>query len=322
MPLLRKAPLRFLAVLATASFLSVQALGQVVINEVCSKNNGILLDAEGSSPDWLELYNNGASDVDLEDFYLSDDSTNLQKWELPDVELQPGEHLLLFCSGKDIQLSLYHTNFKISQDGETLILSDDNGTVIDQVNTDFIGADHSYGRYPSGGNTFFYFGIPTATAQNSTSLGYNGYAASPVFSNPAGFYEGTFALEAESPTNGATVRYSADGSVPTAQSTLFPASIPINNRQVIRAQAFADSMLPSPINTASYFINERNNLTVVSLSCDDSLLFDSVTGIHMLGPNAEPATPASRRKLLVGHRSACTRRIVQQFRRTWARLRP
>ncbi|MFM7106906.1 MAG: hypothetical protein ACKOW8_15460, partial [Flavobacteriales bacterium] len=50
---------------------------QIVINEGSNRNLNTLADEDNSYEDWLELYNAGASAVNLAGYSLSDDSTNL-----------------------------------------------------------------------------------------------------------------------------------------------------------------------------------------------------------------------------------------------------
>jgi len=71
------------------------------INEVMSSNSITFYDEDGDSPDWLELYNGGTSDVNLSGYGLSDDITLPYKWIFPDYILKTGEFLLLAASDKD-----------------------------------------------------------------------------------------------------------------------------------------------------------------------------------------------------------------------------
>lgn len=77
------------------------ALGQIVLNEVLATNRLSNLDDDGDSSDWVELTNLGAQPVNLLDHALSDNVDRPRKWVFPDVELDPGSHLLVWCSGKD-----------------------------------------------------------------------------------------------------------------------------------------------------------------------------------------------------------------------------
>ena len=59
--------------------LAIKAETKVLINEFLSINNGIIQDEDGENSDWIELYNAGEELVNLENWSLTDDSTNLQK---------------------------------------------------------------------------------------------------------------------------------------------------------------------------------------------------------------------------------------------------
>lgn len=73
----------------------------ILINEVMSSNAQFISDEDGSFEDWIELYNAGNQAVNLEGFGLSDDYELPHKWVLPAYDMQPGEYLLIWASGKD-----------------------------------------------------------------------------------------------------------------------------------------------------------------------------------------------------------------------------
>ena len=75
----------------------------VLINEVMSSNGHTLLDENGDSSDWIELYNAGAAPVSLAGYGLSDDPALPFKWTFRDAAIGPGGFLLVFASGKDRQ---------------------------------------------------------------------------------------------------------------------------------------------------------------------------------------------------------------------------
>jgi len=79
------------------------ASGQILINEMMSANASTLHDRFDEYPDWLEIYNAGESPVDIGDYWLSDDIMALDKWSLPSKMLDPGEHTIVFASGRDIR---------------------------------------------------------------------------------------------------------------------------------------------------------------------------------------------------------------------------
>ena len=75
----------------------------VIISEVMGDNRTTLADEDGDFPDWIELHNRSDALVSLDGFGLSDDPAEPFKWRFPDTKLAPGEHLLVFASGKDRQ---------------------------------------------------------------------------------------------------------------------------------------------------------------------------------------------------------------------------
>ena len=99
---------------------SLRAQQGIVSSEFLAVNDGGLSDADGDSPDWIELYNSGSEAASLGGWYLSDDSEDLFKWPLPEMDLGAGSYLVVFASGKDRRAAggELHTNFSLDGDGE------------------------------------------------------------------------------------------------------------------------------------------------------------------------------------------------------------
>jgi len=74
---------------------------QLVINEGCNKNYQNILDENNDSPDWIEIYNNSNNQINLNNYFLTDNISESQKWVLPSITLNPYSFKLVFCSGKD-----------------------------------------------------------------------------------------------------------------------------------------------------------------------------------------------------------------------------
>lgn len=82
-----------------------------------------------------------------------------------------------------------------------------------------------------------------------------GVAALAV-SVPRGFYDTAKFVVLSTATPGATIRYTTDGSVPTASSgSVYSSPIGVFANKVIRASGFKDDYLNSPVETYSYMIN-------------------------------------------------------------------
>jgi len=205
-----------LSVLALILLLGGVSNAQVVISEFMAKNTNGILDEDGDRSDWIELFNAGDSAVNLGGWHLTDDAGDLDKWSISPVALDPGQHLLIWASGKnrkdpDEEL---HTNFKLSAGGEYLALvKPDEVTVVAQFSPQFPPQvdDVSYGfdvEYST--NVVLTTGnVCTAFVPSDDSLGldwtYPGFDDSTWTNGLTGIgyerssgYEGLFNLDVES----------------------------------------------------------------------------------------------------------------------------
>lgn len=81
--------------------LPLQLSSQLQINEFLSSNSKGIKDEDGEYSDWIELYNNSSSILNLEGYHISDQSSFLSKWTLPNITLYPGTFQVIFASGKN-----------------------------------------------------------------------------------------------------------------------------------------------------------------------------------------------------------------------------
>ena len=89
-----------------------------LINEVMSSNTTTILDEDGDYSDWIELFNPGSTAINLTGYGLSDRVDDPFKWIFPNCNLDPGEHLLVFASGKDRTPVVNHWETVINQGDE------------------------------------------------------------------------------------------------------------------------------------------------------------------------------------------------------------
>ena len=66
------------------------------INEV-SSSNSIYYDEDGDTPDWIEIHNFGSQTISLNNWTLSDDILDLDKWTFPNISLLSEQYLLLWA---------------------------------------------------------------------------------------------------------------------------------------------------------------------------------------------------------------------------------
>ncbi|HPN46444.1 MAG TPA: lamin tail domain-containing protein [Bacteroidales bacterium] len=195
--------------------LAIKAETKVLINEFLSINNGIIQDEDGENSDWIELYNAGEDLVNLENWSLTDDSTNLQKWLFPSVNLEAGAYLLVFASDKDrrTENEELHTNFKLASSGEFLALVEPGALVPAFAYSPAYPPQRSNVSYGIYQGQLCYLENPSPGSENL--LG--DQVLPPVFSKPADFYHQAFELELSVALEGQEIYYTTDGSLPNKE---------------------------------------------------------------------------------------------------------
>ncbi len=248
----------------------------VIINEVMASNAVTLFDENGDASDWIELYNPGSESVNLSGFGLSDDPAESMKWRFNNTTIQAGGYLVIFASDKNRYVSHLHTNFKISASGETLVLTDSSGVIIDQVAVPLSAIDISYARMTDGA-VQWEMQKPTPGASN-TGTKIEGWADSISLSHRGGFYPAQLAVTLSA--GASTIFYTLDGSLPDSTKTKYSAPITITKTSVLKAISYKKNYLTTRPITHTFLINESTSLPVISLSASPYDLFDANFGIY------------------------------------------
>ena len=210
--------------------------------------------------DWAELFNSGAESVSLSDYCLSDKEKQWDLYPLPEGELLPGERIVIPLEEGGVSLNA-------AQD--QLYLSRTDGTLIDYVNLHDLPLGGSMGRSQDRGG-FWYF--PRSSPGKENGEGFRTVAARPEAVESDGVFEGVDSVVVTLLGEG-EIRYTTDGSVPTAESELYTGPLKLTETTVIRAVSFVDDVLPSRALSLSYLINEHHVLPVTSLVCEPKELF-------------------------------------------------
>lgn len=145
--------------------------GALIINEVCPDPKIGVPDEDGEIVDWVEIRNTTDQPITLSGFCLSDKENKPMKWRFPDNAVVPAHgYYLIFCSGKDkLQANgIPHTNFSISSERETIVLSDSYGRMLDRISIENVPSDHSVGRDATGAWIVYTFTTP---GQSNDSTG-------------------------------------------------------------------------------------------------------------------------------------------------------
>ena len=229
--------------------------------------------------DWVELKNNSGAALLLSDYYISDDRDDYLRYRLPEVELGPGEFILLYCTSEALPEGYYAAGFELNSENEQLYLATAEGELLDSVSLKDIPYLGSFGRM-AGENGWFYFSSPSPGSENSG--GQRRVAEKPLSLTADGVYNGIEGMYVELSASG-TIRYTLDGSAPTAESPEYTGPIYIDKTTVIRAVNFEEGALPSRTLSLSYIINENHSLPVLSLLTDSPAEFDTMYNAKQKG---------------------------------------
>jgi hypothetical protein len=127
------------------------SLSRVRLNEVLALNTSI--SHEGTTPDLIELFNEGATAADLSGLRLTDDPAQPNKFIFPPgTGLLAGGYLVLYANNPD-GTSGFHLGFSLSSDGDAVYLYDSvahGGGLLDSVQFGLQLADLSIGRLTTG----------------------------------------------------------------------------------------------------------------------------------------------------------------------------
>lgn len=264
----------FLSILLCLIFPIAEAQ-QVIINEVMSMNTNTLADFDGDYSDWVEIYNNGTTSVNLMGYHLTDKKSKLTKWKFPNITIAPHQYLVVWASSKDVVYSNgeIHTNFSISAEGEILYLvAPDGVTILDQSVNRPLPPNISMGRKSGNYIDWALFNDATPGSTNSVNS-YSGITNSPIFSTNGGFYENQITLNLSTSDGLELIYYTLDGSLPNSNSTLYTNSILINSTTVVRAISMRNGFISGPVITNTYFFEDDVNLNVISLVTSSSNLW-------------------------------------------------
>ena len=137
----------------------------LVINEVMANNQTTVMDETGDYDDWIELYNTTSTPISTAGLLFSDNQQNLAKWDLPNAVVNPNSYFIIWAD-EDGNTGDNHANFKLSNLGEQLILSNSDSSVVD---AEFIYPqldDIAYARSPNGTGSFTML-TPTFKSNNT-----------------------------------------------------------------------------------------------------------------------------------------------------------
>ncbi len=254
------------------------------INELLAANTHTAFDDRGRYPGWLELHNPTDTPLTLLGYSLTDDPTQPTKWPVPIATLTPGAFRVVWASGEDlVTRDSWHASFRLNRAGGYVGLFGPDGQVVDEATFGPQVADVSRGQLP-GSDRWVSFPNPTPGAANTTPPRAAADAPPVVVTPSGGRFASPVTVHLATPVGGATVSYTLDGSDPTVDGQAYTAPLAVTETTALRAVALNEGVPVSAVTTATYLVDERTDLPVVSLVTDPAHLWDAATGIYANAP--------------------------------------
>lgn len=220
----------------------------------------------GEYYDWVELKNNSSDTISLSDYYLSDKSTELKRYRLPEIKLASGEYTVIYFDELCVDGS--RAPFGLSADGDELYISDESAHVLDAAALRGIPYGGSYGRM-DGENGFFYFSNPSPQKVNAGGM--RSISSQPVLLSKDGVFNNVDSVRVE--LEGSNLYYTLDGSLPTESSLAYTGPFTVSETCVVRVVSLENGKLPSKPLNLSYIINENHSIPVMSITADPEIMF-------------------------------------------------
>ena len=293
----KKIILGVLTVLSCFHMAKAQNQTTLVINEIMARNIDTMIDPSYNYGGWIELYNPTEKSISLNGMYISYDPSNLKMVQLTSSHGSVPSH-----GFKTLWFDHYSTNsneygsnaskqinFKIMPEGDTLYISDKNGNVIITQICPKALERISFARVTDGGDEWGYTYTPTQGASNVGSIFADEQLDMPRVDHTGTVYNKAFDIHVDIP-DGATLRYTTDGTTPTLENgeTSEDGVFNIGGQKnyAYRFRLFKDGYLPSDVATHTYIYNLNNYyLPVVSVVTDPKNLYDNTIGVYVDGTN-------------------------------------
>lgn len=258
----------------------------LVINELMQSNIDCVMDDLKEFPDsWVEIYNKSDKTVVLKDYQIGTNASDA--WQLPFITVEAKSFIIVYCDKEKTDL---HTDFRLETGKGCMVYLFKDGEKVDSLPAPLPkmpAPNIAYGRKTDGGSEWGYQLTPTPKATNCGEICDEKHIlGEPIFSQKGRVEIGTQSLRLklslpEGAPEGTEIRYTTDGTEPTASSTVCPASgFAVKKSTTVRAKLFCNGWL-SPMSTVeSYIFHDRRlRIPVISITIDDRYLNDAKIGI-------------------------------------------
>lgn len=241
----------------------------------CFDNTGVFIsevsavqEIKSGENDWIELCNGSGEAVDLTGWTLSDNPNEPGKFTISSKTIDPGGYLVVECSNHTLRQTADVAPFSISPGGETIVLQNAQGLLVDSFDTGALGPDVTSGRIAGDTSTArVFFAIATRGEENGADVTI-GASPQPAFSELDLYHTEPFFVTITCDDPNAAIYFTTDGDEPTTRSNLYTGPVEIRSNTPLRAVSFVSGKRASEITTATYLFEQRHTVPVLCITGD------------------------------------------------------
>ena len=228
-----------------------------LLTEFMADNAGTVTRSDGSTPDWIEIWNPNPVALNLADYALTDDPEDPARYLFPDTLLEAGSYLIVDADSLTRD-DVPATGFKLNQAADSyLALHDPTGRILQSFRYPRQRENVSFGPDNAGEPRFFLQPTPGDSKVTGTV---EGFVVDTEFSVDRGFYDRPQLVTITSETPGARIYTTTDGSEPTPENPsakLYQDPILVESTTVLRAAAYREGYLPTDVDTQTYIFGDQ-----------------------------------------------------------------
>ncbi len=263
------------------------ALSSLIITEIQSANIDQFVDPSWNYGGWVELYNPTNTGITITGCWVSDDASDLKKVHISQPMAVSAEGYLNLWFEHHDKYCPSQLDMKLDVEGGTIYFSDSNGTLIASQSYPEAVSRCSYARKSLTSDEWAWTSTPTPEAANDGSTYCETRLEAPYVDKDSQIFGTTLTVCVNIP-EGATLRYTTDGSAPTAthgETSLTGLFYP-DATTTYRFCLVQDGYLPSPVVTRTYIYKDKEfALPVFSVVSADENFYSAELGIFVKGTN-------------------------------------
>ncbi len=120
----------------------------LVINEICTNNQTIISIDDNCYYNWIEIYNPNNKSICLDDYYISNDKNELNKFKfIRNVYLGAHDYIVVYFNEGYTGENWLVASFNINLNDKYIYLSNKKGKIVSQIENVKLEPDTSYGYF-------------------------------------------------------------------------------------------------------------------------------------------------------------------------------